>query len=375
MLEKVQLPNDLLDSSPEIGSPSNAVTVTASVQAVMTAQPTASAQSITTSEPITPVQPTAVSQGLRHHDLLLERNERLEDEIWAAMSGKGTTPPPRRGQDASATTHCPGQPVPEEPMSLDQPAPEHAQPRLIEMAATFLPPGDGRTPEQRAAAARFEAAVTARARQHEEVDSSAEAATDHDADQQQIRSQNLPDHSNVSPAHERMRPTPTLLPDFQDQQHSHQSATMPVISNAPNSQNIPNDDLQASQGHAENTSLQHDGDSIFNRMVNSLIAAGTVDNTRYHQVRLATNRPIAYRLNFLCYGEWVGPENKLRPRPSRPWSVLRAIRSARNGAIVGFQDFDSPRAWEIRLLTAHSQRWYAPQGRLSDESSSERRRS
>lgn len=400
---KAQLPTDLLDSSPEMGSPGQAVSVTAGAHTTMTAQPTAAAQSVTTSEPIISVQPSIVTQGLRHHDFVLERNERLEDELWTAMSRERSAPP-ESGQYASAATPHLRQPGPEGPISLEQPAAGHAQPHPSEAAATFLPPGDGRTPEQRAAAARFAAAVKALAKQREEIHSShqrqvsslaesnvnetvdqgrdgktrilAEEAPHHDADQKRIRSQSSPDHSNVLPAHEPTEPIQVLLLETQDQQHAHQpKTTTSMSSKETNPQKIPNDDSKASEERAKNTVILHDGDSEFNQMMNKLIAGGTIDNIRYHQIRMAGYQGVdfLFQFQFLYYGEWIGPDHELRSKARRPWSVVRAIRSAINGGIVALQDSASPRTWEMRLLPIFKQRWYVLEGHLSDELSSERR--
>jgi hypothetical protein len=113
-------------------------------------------------------------------------------------------------------------------------------------------------------------------------------ASDHDEHQQQIRSQNPSDQSNDFLANGSLEPAP----DFQGQQideQPSQPATSLVPLNTSSLQHIPDDGSQALAGGWDTTVLQHDGCSIFNQMMNSLIAAGTAENLQYRQVRLPPN--------------------------------------------------------------------------------------
>ena len=148
-----QLPADLLYPSQEIGFPGQTAADAATVasETTTTAQPTALAEH------------TLVSPQPRHQDVIMERNEHLEDEIWASMFGGHLTqrdPTSQEPHPVPSTLEEPG-PAEISSPSSDMPQSHLTERHQYEQQLIFLPPGQGRTPQQSAAAKRLNAAVTA----------------------------------------------------------------------------------------------------------------------------------------------------------------------------------------------------------------------
>lgn len=150
---KPHLPTGLLDCSPDTGNSSQAVTDTG----------TAGHHDPLAAEQLAPAQLTENIWNMRHHDLVLERNEDIEDKLWSAMSERYMPPPPLKGHNGDTMTSILGTPVLIEQNQSSKPT------------TAFLSPRHGITPQQRAAAERFQAAVTARARNMKRTERDARA--------------------------------------------------------------------------------------------------------------------------------------------------------------------------------------------------------
>jgi hypothetical protein len=336
--QKHLLPSDLLDSSPEID---NADTTT-SDQVVVTPQP------------------------IRHHDLILERNDQFMDDVWGRMSEAlpARVQSPQEPQTVSAIV---GEPLPARPIMPQIEQPEVAPTR---QQATFLAPGKGRTPEQAAAAARLRDAVTARARLREEAESGRQASltrlTDSAAnDGAQVntdRRRQVP-RAQVHQGRSRQPAWQTTIPATRPpgvtRPQLYRVAPLPVLESASfptpfnNSAAEPPLPAAASPAPAHQPgattttttpTVNHQGDSIFRQMMDQLIASGVTPPGSYQQVNLSFRAP--FGMEYLFLAEGIHPQHWLFPRAQRERSGgpgaggdLRAIRSARNGEIVGWREF------------------------------------
>jgi hypothetical protein len=355
------LPFDLLDSSPEIET---------------------SAQT--------------VSRQPRHKDMVMESNEQFEREAWGAMSGESRAPHSQISQEGDAIASSPGQPGPAQPASPSQNAPQlhTTHPHPAEQPATFLPPGYARTAEQRAAAETFNAAVAARARQQEEAGRPRQAylteANSRSVDEgvdagdnghetrtievyaQQIGGQGSPVHITGYPGPASLNQMPTQMPtvpDPQTYQQPYQPAQFPVPAIISGYQQ-PSMHGPQEQGNSGNSAWQnHQGSSIFSEMMNNLIADGRAGNATYHQVQLRSNRPTPSGRGFLYYGEWVSSDHRLFSNARVQSSLMRAIRNARNGDLVGWYDSESFRPGKVHLFpTENRGRWVAEGGQSGERS-------
>jgi hypothetical protein len=158
---KSHLPSDLLDSSPEIGTLAQTISRIVNTPT----QPTAATGHVTFAQVAT------FTREPRYKDVVMEMNEGFEHETWGAMSGESRAPHSQIPQEGDAFTSSPGQLGPAQPSSSSQNSPQlhTTRPYATEQPAIFLLPGYARTAEQRAAAATFNAAVAARARQQGEA--------------------------------------------------------------------------------------------------------------------------------------------------------------------------------------------------------------
>lgn len=328
-----------------------------------------------------------VTQEPRHHDVIMERNDQFENEIWDAMSG-------RPGAHPDAVASSIEEPGPAEPSSeAEIPSlPHPTPPQPTTQTPTFLPPGHGRTPQQTAAAERLSAAVTAQTRQREEAARALQArlaaqtgvtATPSDdiAGRQLLRQER--DRVRREQREQVQRPFPTQPPVSADAQTFQPPAEPAIIpATAPTSvlttrltysqqwQYVPfqpshdllNRQPLSIQGsappvRADNNSmaLQHEGDSIFSQMMNDLIAARKVaGEVVYRQVQLPADRPIPFGREFLFFGEFVEPDHWLLLRAVGPGSIIRAVRNARNGDMVGWHDSLSRRPGRVHLFPTES---------------------
>lgn len=340
----------------------------------------------------------AVTRQPRHHDVIMERNEQFEDELWARMSGQFLPVHDRSDQGFFTAPNPPGEPGPAEP-NRASPNPLY-QPTVadqLELQVNFLPPGHGRTPQQIAAARELRAAVSARARQQEEAEragraqlaapaghtadrgfgdgdgdggytkgSGPEHHSSYDLHQQPTEPHDTSTHFDASPAPIGSSPTPRSIlssPDIH-------AFTAP-LSNI-NLQQTSTQGLQQPL-NSGNAVQNHLGDSIFNQMMNDLIGSGRAANMVYRQVRLPSNRPTPFGREFLYYAEWVERDHWLYASAREPRSVLRMIRNARNGEFVGWQDSESRRLGGIHLLpTENRGRWVPEDGNLGEPSGGHR---
>lgn len=252
----------------------------------------------------------------------------------------------------------------------------------------FLPPGQGRTPQQVAAAERLRAAVAARAReqveaaraqQHtglaavpeETVHQLAEEGEaghaqppgpeqyqGHDLHPQQVQHEAATVHQGGFPG---VLLDPMLMPTFAHPQTYQQFMSPAPFSAPPNTGELQDHAAETTQqplSNSDNTVHTHTGDSIFNQMMNDLIASGRAENESYRQVRLPLDRAVPFGREFLYYAEWLGPEHWLADRAVQRWSALRAVRNARTADLVGWQDSHASRPGGIYLFpTENLGRW------------------
>jgi hypothetical protein len=338
--QKHLLPADLLTSSPEM---ENAGTTTTE-HAVVTPRP------------------------LRHHDVIMERNDRFEDDVWGRISA--ALPP--RGQRRQEVQTAPA--ILEEPRAAGPMTPhlEQSQVPPTLQPATFLAPGQGRTPQQAAAAARLRDAVAARARLQEDPqrrqanltslrDSAANDGAQVDTDRRreyphaQAR-QDGPTKSGgfawpptirtpatrrpiaPSPPSYRSAPPESVPGPAPFPAPFNNSAAQPPLP-APASPVPP--DIPGATTTAI-TTHNHQGDSIFRQMMDQLITTGTIPPGAYQQVNLSFRPP--YGMEYLYIAEWIHAQHWLFTRARQERSGggggdARAIRSARNGEIVGWREF------------------------------------
>jgi hypothetical protein len=361
--QKHLLPTDLLDSSPEID---NAGTTT-SDQAVVT------------------------PQRVRHHDLILDRNDRFVDDVWGRISEAlpARVQSPQEPQTVSAIVD---EPLPARPIMPQIEQPEVAPTR---QQATFLAPGQGRTPEQAAAAARLRDAVTARARLRAEAESGRQASltrlTDSAAnDGAQVntdRRRQFPRaqvHQGRSRQPARRTTIPATRPPAIPRPQLYRAAPPPALERAPfpagfnNSAPEPPLPAAASPAPAHQPgatttttttttmtrTANHQGDSIFRQMMDQLITTGVTPPGSYQQVNLSFRAP--FGMEYLFLAEGIHPQHWLVPRAQRERSGgpgaggdLRAIRSARNGEVVGWREFlEGGAAGRIHLIpTPNPGKW------------------
>jgi hypothetical protein len=387
---KPHLPSDLLDSSPEIGTLAQTISRIVNTPT----EPTAATGHATFAQIAT------FTREPRYKDVVMEMNEGFEHETWGAMSGESRAPHSRIPQEGDTFTSSPGPPGPAQPSSPSQNAPQlhTTRPHPTEQPATFLPPGYARTAEQRAAAATFNAAVAARARQqgeagrarqahlnqlnsrsiNEEVDEgdSGRETRTIEVYRQQIGSQGSPVHVTGCPGPAGLNQMPAQMPavpDPQTYQQPYHLAPLPVPANASGYQQ-PSVHGPQQPGNSANSAVQyHQGDSIFNEMMNNLIADGRAGHATYRQVQLRSNRPTPFGREFLYCGEWVSSDHWLFSKARVQSSLIRAIRNARNGDLVGWYDSESFRPGKLHLFPTENQGRWVPEGGQSGERSRGRR--
>ncbi len=301
------------------------------------------------------------------------------------MSGGSWSSRDRDRQERCTVPSSLGEPGPAESRSRSQ-ASRPTRPterRATEQPVTFLAPGQGRTSQQVAAAERLGAAVAARARDQQEAErerqahlagltnpsvgegadeaegsgvqpSVSEGNRTDDWHQQQGQREGLDPDSGDSPGHARQSIMPMQLPtdpNPQMYQQPSQPAPFPVPSNTSGVQPTPNQGSQQRANNSTNMVHNHRGDSIFNQMMDDLIRNGRAENIVHQQVRLPPERPVPFGREFLYYGKRVGsPHWIFLSRARAPWSEVRTINNARDGAIVGWQDSESPLEGGVHLF-------------------------
>lgn len=372
---KALLPSDLLESSPEIGTPSQT--------AIDTVRPLV--QSTTTTQSVARAPPAATTRVPRHHDLILERNDEFVDETWALMSGGALRTAGQHTQASQVAPYTPGEPgpalssppgqVPAQPWSREQ--------RVTEQPQIFLPPGHGRTPQQRAAVANFNAAVAARARQRAEAGRARQAHLATSLDQPNNEdigtTQNNQAQASGSGEHQRRRaelggiassaaPTPPtttaamqtpLRTDPPMTLEPGQSIEFPMAFDTAHPLHMAVNSLGQPANDTDTRPRAHEGNSIFRDMMNSLIAQGRAWPGTYHQAHLPRSRHVPYGREFLYYGEMIDEQHGLFPRAATLGGDPIAIRNARDGEIAGWQDSASnPRSRIYLVPTPNPGRWH-----------------
>lgn len=378
--QKPLLPAGLLHSSPEIGSTSQTIMDTVTTTAD---QQTAAAGYGT----LTPQPP-------RLHDVIMERNDQFEDEVWMLMSGGHLLPRDRSSQEPQTVPDTLAELGPAEPSTPHQNRP---QSRPTEQPATFLLPGQGRTPQEMAAAANLRAAVAARARHQGEAERARQAnlaALTDWAEHEGVEAGNDSSGQESGLEAHQGRPAqfgglagaagpaatpiqmPTLLGPQTLQQAPHpapQPAPFPAPANNSSSQHIPTQGSRQPANTGGGTVHNHKGDSIFRQMMDQLIANGRAPPDTYHQVGLPSRAP--YGMEYLYFAEWIDPQHPLFHRAGPERGDSRAIRSAKNGEIVGWQEFLSGNADQLHLIrTPNPGKWVAEDGKPREPSSGRRRR-
>ncbi|ERF73653.1 hypothetical protein EPUS_00906 [Endocarpon pusillum Z07020] len=372
------LPSDLLESSPEIG--------TSSQTAIDTVSPLI--QSTTTAQRVARTPPAATTWVPRHHDLILERNDQFVDETWALMSGGPLRTAGQHTQASQVVPYTPGEPGPalsSTPGQMPAQASSREQ-RLTEQPQIFLPPGHGRTPQQRAAVANFNAAVAARARQRAAADRARQAHLATSRDQPNNENIGTPQNDQAQASgpgeHQRGRaelgniaspaaPTPAaaaptttamqtpLLTDPPMTLEPGQSIEFPMAFDTAHPLYMAINSLGQPANDTDTRPRAHEGNSIFRDMMNSLIAQGRAWPATYRQVHLPRNRHVPYGKEFLYYGEMIDNQHSLFPRAATLGGDPIAIRNARDGEIAGWQDAASnPRSRIYLVPTLNPGRWH-----------------
>lgn len=280
------------------------------------------------------------------------------------------------GEPAPALSSTPDQ-IPAQPWSREQ--------HLTEQPQIFLPPGHGRTPQQRAAVANFNAAVAARARERAEADRARQSNLATSPDQRNNEdigtTQNDQAQASGPGEHQRRRaeldsiansaaPTPPpppstttamqtpLLPDPPMTLEPGQSIPFPVAFDTAHPLYMAVNSLGQPANDTDTRPRAHQGDSIFNDMMNSLIAQGRAWPSTYRQVHLPRHRHVPYGREFLYYGEMIDEQHSFFNRARTPHGDPIAIRSARDGEIAGWQDFASnPQSRIFLVPTPNPGRW------------------
>ena len=389
---KAMLPSDLLESSPEIGSSSQ----TAINTVIPLSQPT------TTAQPVAGAPPAATTRTPRHHDVIMERNDQFVDETWTLMSEGHLQTAGQRTQASQVVPYTPGEPGPALASAPGQMAaqPWSREQRLTEQPRTFLPPGHGRTPQQRAAVANFNAAVAARARERAEADRARQAHLATSPDQtnnedigttqnDQAQASGPDEHQSsraefggiASSAAPTSTPPPTttmqipLLTDPPISLEPGQSIPLQVALDAAHPLHTAVNSLGQPANDTDTRPRAHEGDSIFCDMMNGLIARGRAWPSTYLQVHLPRHRHVPYGREFLYYGEMINEQHGLFRRAETPHGNPIAIRNARDGDIAGWQDSASnPNSRIFLLPTPNPGRWHGRRGGSENPSGGRRRR-
>jgi hypothetical protein len=324
----------------------------------------------------------------------MEMNDRFEDEIWEAMWAARLPPPEKVTPERDVLPDSPREPGPAQPSTPSPSPPPHhlVDSRQTEVPAIFLPPGLGRTPQQIAAAAELNAAVTARARQQEEAERARRArlaasieetgdlgnhggrpdVSGRQGSRRSERQNQQPQYPRTSPQQSdfphaaALMPMPISTPIFPHPETTLQALRSSSPSGSLSTNPIQQEPSSSPQQLANNDSgnaLGHFGDSIFAHMMNELISREVLPRGAYRQVPLPSTRPIPFGMEFLFYGELVGPDHWLFSKARDPWSQVRAVRSARNGIIVGWQDSHAPRAGGVYLFPTPGQSGEPSRGR------------
>lgn len=365
--DQPHLPSDLLDSSPEmesVGQTGNVIADTGVEPATTTELVTAADTAAHTVEHVT---------TRSHHDWIMAREEEVLDAIWGSLERESLPPrpdntPARAPTPTRASTPL-GEPGPAQPTS------PHQQPHR----PNFQPPGHLRTPQQRAIVDQMTAAVAARAREQQEADrarqaqltGTAERTANDGADvgsqgqgrwsgQEGRRIYDWPRYTYGQQVNVMQGGTPAIarnpndapnqmppLPDQQDLAQPFQPSPFPALPNTSGFQQVPTQESQ------------HQGDSIFNQLMNQLIANSRAEpGVGYRQVRLPAGGSTPYGMEYLYYGAYIGDDHWLRSRAVERCSTLREIRNARNGELVGWQDSMSRRPAGVHLFpTQNPGRW------------------
>ncbi|KAF7503278.1 hypothetical protein GJ744_004036 [Endocarpon pusillum] len=358
------LPSDLLESSPEISTPSQT--------AINTVGPLI--QPTTTAQTVARAPPAATTRIPRHHDLIMEQNDQFVDETWTLMSGGPSQTAGQHTQASQVAPYTPGEPGP----ALSSPPGQMPEQRLTEQPQIFLPPGHGRTPQQRAAVENFNAAVAARARQRAEAERARQAHLATSPDQPHSEdigtAQNNQTQASGPGEHQRRRaelgstaspaaPTTTamqtpLLTDPPMTLEPGQSIPLPVAFDTAHPLHMAVNSLGQPANDTDTRPRAHEGDSIFSDMMNRLIAQGRAWPGTYRQVHLPRQRHVPYGREFLYYGEMINDQHGLFPRAGTLGGDPIAIRNARDGEIAGWQDFASnPRSRIYLVPTPNPGRW------------------